>query len=398
MFFNISPTVDHRFPYNFSLNFATFNCDAGWRKADTTDGIIFAKGYCDTCSIDELLNNFGGAGEYSGNFCLVKFTDKVEIAHNKNRGFPLRFSENSVTNLFTDAPYQTVWADDSIQIDLNWKITTNKINLDTVISSDSLSITNAGNKIFNLLVNDIDGFINNNNWSNLKLFCSGGLDTLLLYSLLMYTNTEFDLLTDNHYTIDSFTKINKSELENNWAYKQIHHWNQPSCIATGGCGDEYFLRGPTVISMMTAWNNIEFNRLLTESVDSYHYKYFSQYDIWQTDWNNRELLQQQYPTRELFHQQILNILLNDHQHWHLGNTLTYTPFKNIEIVKILLQCSVEDLLPQFLNGQLSKSLISNVDPALLKSVSKYKNFNNAENISKLIHYNINENQTRWHTQ
>ena len=391
MFFNITPAIDCRFPYNYSLDFATFNCDAGWQQFNINDDVIFAKGYSDTQSLDELANNFYQANTYTGNFCLVKFSNTVEITHNKNRGFPLRSWRYSVTNLFRGEQYQNAWADDNIQIDNNWEITTNKIKLDTVISSDSLSIANAGNKIFNLLVNDIDGFVSNNNWSDLKLFCSGGLDTLLLYSLLMYTNTEFDLLTDNHYEHDSFTEINNSELENNWAYKQIHHWQHPSCIATGGCGDEYFLRGPTVISMMTAWNNIEFNRLLTKSVDSYHYRHFSKYDIWQTDWNNRALLQQQYPTQELLHQQILNILLNDHQHWHLGNTLTYTPFKNIEIVKILLQCSVEDLLPQFLDGQISKSLISNVDPALLKSVSKYKNFNSTENLSKLIHYNINEN-------
>ena len=397
MFFNITPAIDQRFPYNYSLDFATFNCDAGWQQFNINDDVIFAKGYSDTQSLDELANNFYQANTYTGNFCLIKFSNTVEITHNKNRGFPLRFCQDSVTNLFCSESYQNVWADDNIQIDNNWKIVTNKIQLDTTVQTECLSTTSALDKIFNILIIDIEKFIRTNS-PKLKLFCSGGLDTLLVYSLLMYTNTEFDLLTDNHYEYDSFTKINKSELENNWAYKQIHHWNQPSCIATGGCGDEYFLRGPTVISMMTAWNNIEFNRLLTESVDSYHYRHFSKYDIWQTDWNNRALLQQQYPTQELLHQQILNILLNDHQHWHLGNTLTYTPFKNIEIVKILLQCSVEDLLPQFLNGQLSKSLISNVDPALLKSVSKYKNFNNTENISKLIHYNINENQTCWHTQ
>jgi hypothetical protein len=391
MFFNISPTIDRRFPYNFSCNFATFNCDAGWHKVNINDTIIFAKGYCDSCEITDLLNNFDGAGEHSGNFCLVRFSDKIEIVHNKNRGFPLRFSQNSVTNLFSDAHYQSVWADNLVQIDNKWKITTSKINLDTVISSECLSIADAANKIFDLLVTNIDEFGRNIQQAGLKLFCSGGLDTLLLYSLLTYTNTKFDLLTTNHFEIDDFITTNKLELENNWAYKQVHHWQKPSCLATGGCGDEYFLRGPAVISMITAWNNIEFHELLRKSVGSYHYKYFSKYDIWQTDWNRRELLQKQYPTRESLYQQILNVLLNDHQHWHIGNTLTYTPFKNIEITKILLQCTVEDLVPQFLDGNFTKTLISKVDPALLNSLSKYKNFNSAENISLLIDHNLNEN-------
>ena len=98
---------------------------------------------------------------------------------------------------------------------------------------------------------------------------------------------------------------------------------------------------------------------------------------------------QQQPLQQLtqyYTQQILNVLLNDHQHWHLGNTLTYTPFKNIEIVKILLQCSVEDLLSQFLNGQLTKDLIARVNPAFLDFLSLYKNFNSNQNLPKLINY------------
>ena len=387
MFFNISHNIDNRFPCNFEMDFATFNCDRAWQKFDCVDGTIFAKGYCDIRLLQSISMDFEYAYRYPGNFSLVRFSDVVEIQHNSNRGFPLRFSKDSVTNLFTGDQYQTVWADESIKIDSNWKITTNKIDLDTAISTEPLTVADATDKIFNLLVNDLVVFASNNDWTTLKLFCSGGLDTLLIYSLLKYTNTKFDLLTTNCYEIDDFINLNQTELEKNWAYKQIHYWKKPSLIATGSCGDEYFLRGPAAISMLAAWHNIEFSKLLAESTDCYHYHHFSKYDIWQTDWDNREILQQQYPTKELLNQQILNMLLNDHQHWHLGNTLTYTPFKNIEITKILLQCSVEDLLFQFLDGQITKNLIARVDPILLTSLSKYKNVNSDENLSKLIDYN-----------
>ena len=385
MFFNITPVIDQRFPYNYSLDFATFNCDAGWQQFNINNHVIFAKGYSDTHLLCELANDFYQAGTYTGNFCLIKFSNTVEITHNKNRGFPLRFCQDSVTNLFCGESYQNVWADDNIQIDNNWKIVTNKIQLDTTIQTEYLSTTSALDKIFNILIIDIEKFIRTNS-PKLKLFCSGGLDTLLVYSLLTYTNTKFDLVTVDHYQTDNFTEANKLALEKNWAYKQIHHWQDPSWVATGGCGDEYFLRGPAVISMLSAWHDIDFNNLLTQSTDSYHYRHFSKYDIWQTDWNERRQLQQKYPTKALLNQQILNVLLNDHQHWHLGNTLTYTPFKNIEIVKILLQCSVEDLLPQFLNGQLTKDLIARVNPAFLDFLSLYKNFNSNQNLPKLINY------------
>ena len=39
--------------------------------------------------------------------------------------------------------------------------------------------------------------------------------------------------------------------------------------------------------------------------------------------------------------------LHDHQHWHLENTLTFTPFKDIEITKLILQLAPEDLIKHF---------------------------------------------------
>jgi len=395
MFFNISPDVDHRFPNNFQLNFATFNCDAGWQQFNINDAVIFAKGYSDTQSLVELANKFYQANTHTGNFCLVKFSNTVEITHNKNRGFPLRFCNDSVTNLFCSKQYQNAWADDNIQIDSNWKITTNKIKLDTALPTESLSAASAADKIFNILTADIERFTRTNS-PKLKLFFSGGLDTLLLYSLLTHTNTKFELWTTECYESDQFTRVNKSELEQNWAYNQIHHWQQCSWLATGSCGYEYFFRGPPVISLLTSWHDIDFYKLLNQSTNSYHHKVFKKYNRWSENWINNEQLHIQYPTEESLKQQILNILINDHQHWHLGNTLTYTPFKNIEIAKVLLQCSIEDLLPQFLDGQLTKSLIARVDPTLLTALSTSKDHNQYENISVLLnHY---ENKTNRNTQ
>jgi len=78
------------------------------------------------------------------------------------------------------------------------------------------------------------------------------------------------------------------------------------------------------------------------------------------------------------------MLINDHQHWHLGHTITWTPLMNIEIVKILLQCTLEDLLPQFLDAEISKILIARYDTSLLQAISQYKNYNSGENLKYLV--------------
>ena len=84
--------------------------------------------------------------------------------------------------------------------------------------------------------------------------------------------------------------------------------------------------------------------------------------------------------------QVLNILANDYQHWHLGNTLTWTPYKDIKIVKILLQCPIDELIPQLLDGRLSKDLIIDYNPAIIDYLSEYKNHNARENLPKLHEY------------
>jgi hypothetical protein len=158
-------------------------------------------------------------------------------------------------------------------------------------------------------------------------------------------------------------------------------------VATGSCGDEYLLRGPTTIAMLTSWHDINFGEMLQENPESYHYRHFNKYSsLWIDSWNNREKLKSQYPTRESLNQQILNMLVNDHQHWHLGNTLTWTPFNDINLAKILLRCNINELIPQFINGQLSKNIISKIDNRLLSSLSYYKNYNTQENLQKLLDY------------
>jgi len=209
-----------------------------------------------------------------------------------------------------------------------------------------------------------------------------------LYSMLSNGHS-FELVTGQHYEQDSFTDKNQSLLNKFWAYKQIHHWTDFTWIATGSHGDEYFLRGPAAIAMLTAWHNINFGKLLADNPNYYHYYHFNKYkELWADSWNNRQRLQEEYPTVELLHCQILNMLVNDHQHWHLGNTLTWTPYLDIEIPKILLQLNINDLIPQFLDGRLSKDLIINYNPKIIDSLSQFKNRNSKENLSKLHEYHV----------
>ena len=359
MFFSIGSELDVRFPNNQKVGRLWVNHDHGWQQPAQD---IFYKGY-------------------SENYCeIATHAQGIEINHNKHRSFPLWYSNNFVTNLPAQQFLKSAWIDEHVTINNHGRVTTSKISIELSVNPVPLSIDQAVQQIKKQLDTSVQQ-LNKCNPENLKLFCSGGIDTFLLYSMLCFHQVQFDLVQNEYFVVDLFTNTNQQVLESFWGYKQIHHWTTVTWLATGSCGDEYLLRGPAVIAMLTAWHNIDFRQLLNQSTDKYHYYHFGKYNkLWQDSWNARYQLREQYPTQELLNRQILNILLNDHQHWHLGKTITWTPFNNIEIVKILLRCNIDDLLLQFTDGSLSKQLIIDYAPHVLQFISTYKNYNNKEKL------------------
>ena len=360
MFFSVADRLDSRFPNNYQVGSIWINCDNGWQRTDN----MFYKGYAD-------------------NYCRITVSDIAIIEHSSPRSFPIWYQQGIVTNL--DKLDSQAWADDVVCMDMTGAVESKKQVIDLSIHEDSLTIDQAVILIKSQL--DQSAQFIKNNTINLKLFCSGGLDTFLLYAVMVANQLDFELLVDEHYEHDQFTKTNLETLKSFWGYQQIHHWNQLTWLATGACGDEYFLRGPAAIAMLTAWHNIDFVSTLNQKSDSYHYYHFMKYkDFWQQSWDSRDQLRQQYPTKESLYRHVVDHLCNDHQHWHLGNTLTWTPYKNIDIAKILLRCTIDDLMSQFLDGAITKQVINMYDPKVLEFVSHLKNYNATEYIPEFLYY------------
>lgn len=352
MFFSIGTSTDHRFPNNHQFENIWVNTDNGWHRTQNISELKLYKGY-------------------EENYCCITVNSQgAYLEHSVPRSFPLWSSPGLISNLSCHG--DQVWADGTVGMDLQGNISFSHINLDLSVPPATLTLAQAQEHIIQQLNNSAKILIGN---PNIKLFCSGGLDTFLNYALLTYHGIDFELVHGEHYELDEFARQNQSALKSHWAYQQLHHWLDPVCLATGSCGDEYFLRGPATVSILTTWHNINFDEIISNNVNTYHYHYFKKHaKLWQDSWNTREQLQQSLPTQHDLNQKIIDILCNDHQHWHLGNTMTWTPFRNIAIAKTLLQCSIDELMPQFLDGQLTKSIITHYLPDITKFVSKYKNF------------------------
>lgn len=365
MFFSVALEPDNKFPNQQQAGKFWFNSDNGWLQQIHDQTVTFYKGYQD-------------------NFCQVTVApDMVTLQHNEFRTFPLWYKFGCVTNLCGDGLEQA-WANIELSMNSTGQVTVTKQRLNLDIADQPLEVWQAVDQIKAILDRTAQEF-KQNNPQNVKFYVSGGCDTMLLYVMACAHNLDFELLTNSHYEFDSFTTVNQNRLKQFWAYKQIHHWLTPTWLATGSCGDEYFLRGPAAIAQITAWHDIDFQQELESNSQAYHYHYFKKYTaLWSENWQDRARLKKLLPTRNALNQWVLNSLANDHQHWHLGHTLTWTPFHNLDIVKILLQLDITDLMGQFVDATISKQLIARYDTRAVDYISTYKNVNSQENIKKLL--------------
>jgi hypothetical protein len=385
MFFSVGTNPDTRFSIHHHVGKQVVSCDSGWERFGSRNGIILAKGYADNLTLASLAAGFDSADLQNGNFTLIRILDNVEIKHNRHRGYPLYQTDKGITNLKgTDDIIRNIWANEQVSLVNDEVVVTS--GLEDFKIENSISYDTAVELCASILNTSISSYYYTNK-PQIKLFCTGGLDTLLMYALLTKNSVPFELIDYEHYDNDIFTETNTAALNQYWGYTQIHHWTEPTVLATGSCGDEYLLRGPNTISLLTAWHDINLLDIIKNRPDAYHHKYFLKHaKVFEDAWNSREWLREQFPNFDLLKEHVYSMLANDHQHWHLGNTTTFTPFKNLDLVKTLLRVDVTELIEQFVDGKLSKDIIAGCDPKLVSLLSPYKNFDNKQVIPEIVSY------------
>jgi hypothetical protein len=155
-------------------------------------------------------------------------------------------------------------------------------------------------------------------------------------------------------------------------------------LLTGACGDEFLFRAPYTIAIWAAWHNIKIEKYL--KTFCYHAHYFAKEKnivVFQDFYSKRKQIQEQYPTQHDLIYHLLDVNANDHQHWHLGNTITWTPLKDLELNKLVLQLSIDDLLQQILDAKINKMVIERLHPQSLNFLCQSKNHNAREKLHLL---------------
>ena len=373
MFFTLSKNPKKNFIHTFELGRVFLNTDAGWKVLDLGENTVYYKGYADSAPLESLFDAVieQERPTLKGNFCMIIYNHSTKVISIKTdlyRSFPIYLDPGrEITNLYpTD---DVVWTDSAITADQELNIEKIKHDVIGKINTDPIDKETALNQIDELLSKKTQQFLQHNKLP-IKVHLSGGVDSMLVFSYLKKYTDNFELIKCSHIDYDRFWLCNEHQLKKFWGYKQIHHWTAPCVLTSGAPGDEFMLRSPLTSHYWLTYHDQNLITLLNQPQwkNCLHRDYFKKPEL-------QEIFQRSGLGNKTYnvYWQLCNININDWQHWHLGNTLTWTPLRDIEIFKILIRLPLEDAVGQIFDSELSKTLIKHNDPALVDLISTQKN-------------------------
>lgn len=380
MFFELAKQVNPSFGTVFNLpNNLILNTDLGWNQFNIKNHHVVYKGYhLESFSDEELFKNMiaDPTPRYKGNFCLfISNKENTILTHNIDRSFPLIKEKKYISNLY-QVKNANVWADCFLKVNNEFNI--EETHFESYKKDfQYYTMEDALDQVHHILIDTFKTFLNKNQ-KPIKIFLSGGLDTLTCFSYLDFLTKDYEIVDYEYHKFTHFYRHNWQEhIRKFWGYRQSHSWGaDPTVLVTGACGDDYFMRGPHTTNLMLMYYGLDIFDLFKGKEHNYHYKYFHEQrhqDIFHNQKNDKSLepiLKKDFLIKDY----IINRHVNDHQHWHLDETIFFTPFKNIEIAKILLGLPKKNFVNQVLDGEFNKQLISRINPNNLKFLSRDKNY------------------------
>lgn len=368
MFFHIADQPQENYSHHWKLGSFCVSTDSGWQLEQVGNAQVLYKGYADTAPLENLLMDIvlQTTPRILGNFCALVLVDNtLTIQTDRYRSFPIYIGNHAVNNLIPTN--HTAWTDSLITIHSDLASTETKFDL---IGSTTLA-TSTVDQIDRHLSIKIHTFLLHNKLP-LKVFLSGGVDTLLIYSYIVKFHLEHELVWGQHTDHDDFYLANHGNIQNYWGYRQIHHWQNTCVLASGAPGDEFMLRSPFTANQYLLNHGTDILEQLKCYPDCLHRDYFNlQKHVSMFEQQQKEFV----PSKDLVWD-LCNIVANDWQHWHLGNTLTWTPLRDLELFKLCLALPYDQALGQIVNSSVSCELIERNVPGLTQAISDQKNIGN----------------------
>jgi hypothetical protein len=386
MFFHISRTAQDNFPYNHVTENFVINLDEGWHQTvDQNNNKIWYKGYLDQGQLSDHVVEITNEEEpkHSGNFCAIKVFDRgLIIRTDRLRSFPIWYDvDQGLTNL---QPFkETYWTDSYVMLNNDFSIIHSKYDAIGPIDDSEISLESVVTQIDQILDQKTQEFIAYNKYP-IRVFLSGGIDTALVYSYIQKHTDDYELIPYSHCDFDYFYLKNHKTLSELWGYTQIHHWKDPCVLASGAPGDEFTARSPTTANLLLLHHGLSIPKLLntSEYKDCLHSEYYDNLDYHKL-WAEQEQGYSHKSLKDTIYE-CCHYNINDWQHWHFGNTLTWTPLRDLRIFKLIARLPIDDLKQQIMDSVIQRRLIGKNDLEILNYLSNKKNSANYfENLTRL---------------
>lgn len=386
MFFCLSKTRQQNFPFNHECENFVVSLDEGWHHTQDSQGNkIWFKGYVDDGILAEQIPNIikERTPQTGGNFCIIKIVPQGCFLYTSSlRSFPLYHTGDSLTNL--QPAGDLIWADNIVMLRNDMTLARYEFDAVGYVDDSLIDLEDLLQRLDVLLADKVQKFVKSLN-GPLRVFLSGGIDTALLYSYVKKCTANYELVLCNHVDYDYFYVNNHSTLSQFWAYNQIHHWREDCVLASGAPGDEFMLRNPGRANLLLMHYGSSILQLLDDPkyADSLHYNFFSSQSYIE-HYKKQALDFVKQPLTEVIRTTCKHNI-NDWQHWHLGRTLTWTPFRDLDIWKLFARLDPKDLPDQIMNSIVQKELIRRNDSKILGYLSEKKNYKNSlKNLSSLL--------------
>jgi hypothetical protein len=313
--------------------------DQGWNKT----GNVYYKGYCITQDLHSKVKAKDFTEE-TGNYTIIDL-DNHCLYHDNARSYPLYFSKDTASNIYFESS-EPVWYNGYITYNKQWQwgipkpITapSQEYNFDAIVDKSCgilLATCENLNTDLPLVVPD-----------------TNGVDTACVASALDYLSIPYETQTGSSYN-EQFT----------WGYKQVLKLDYPHMQGTGFCGDECLLRNPKYCQLLLNAHNIDLTKEFDKIKQSYMLGFFNRY------YRNKIHLDKDENARL----NVKNQIVNDYQMWHINDTITFTPFKNIELIDLSLCADADTIIRQVTHAELSFAIIKRLNPTNLQRVRMHKN-------------------------
>ena len=350
MFFRLAHDKDPRFPDHHRLTERLWlSTDSGWQRL----GDCVIKGYADDMPLHQIPTH-PDRRRLHGNFCAFQAqADQVEIIHGRERSFPVWRSDDAVTNLYAEG--DQIWADKRLRIhdDMSCDITRDITWRPTTVTDDDELV----DQIHHTLEARFRSFTQHNTLP-MRLFLTGGADTTLVWAYLDHVGADYEIVDYEYMKYTPFYKRNYKRIRQFTFYKQTQLWDEDCVLVSGACGDEMLLRGPTTLAMALARHDVALEGLTRPG--DYHHEYYARYQ------HDRHRVADHTA-------HIMDMLYNDHQHWHMDRTLHFTPLRDLRLPALVLGASRELLIAQARNAEINRRLVGRMDPAKLSAITRSKN-------------------------